>query len=218
MTSLTYTLSSLSEKLLPCPFCGSANVALGHDTVDGTYEIVCLGCAASLPAGDVTKEGAITQWIARSARLRVSDELDAATVERCAQVAIRLNGWGSPPRPDIAEHIASAIRSLIPNSANEIHSSDDPSKPTCELCGARAHDPCQTKEQQAKCELPSFCFPKQDCAPAGTVSELNSQYAGLEALLAAIHANDPKRELLVRVGDLMRENRALLSQFDVRRK
>jgi len=50
------------------------------------------------------------------------------------------------------------------------------------------------------------------------VSALNSQYAGLEALLAAIHADDPKRELLVRVGDLMRENRALLSQFDVRRK
>lgn len=59
---------------------------------------------------------------------------------------------------------------------------------------------------------------RQDCAPAGTVSALNSQYAGLEALLAAIHADDPKRELLVRVGDLMRENRALLSQFDVRRK
>ena len=217
MTSLTYTLSSLSEKLLPCPFCGSANVALGHDTVDGTYEIVCLGCAASLPAGDVTKEGAITQWIARSARLRVSDELDAATVERCAQVADAhetTSHFGIVAK----RAIALRIRSLIPNSANEIHSSDDPSKPTCELCGARAHDPCQTKEQQAKCELPSFCFPKQDCAPAGTVSELNSQYAGLEALLAAIHANDPKRELLVRVGDLMRENRALLSQFDVRRK
>lgn len=59
---------------------------------------------------------------------------------------------------------------------------------------------------------------RQDCAPAGTVSALDSQYAGLEALLAAIHADDPKRELLVRVGDLMRENRALLSQFDVRRK
>jgi hypothetical protein len=29
--------------------------------------------------------------------------------------------------------------------------------------------------------------------------------AGLDQLLAAIHADDPKRELLVRVGDLMRE-------------
>lgn len=28
---------------------------------------------------------------------------------------------------------------------------------------------------------------------------------GLELLLAAIHADDPKREILVRVGDLMRD-------------
>lgn len=159
---------------------------------------------------------------------------DPATVEACAKVAegtapIARGNFFKARREQTAK-IASAIRSLIPNSANEIHSSDDSSKPTCELCGAGVVDPCQTKEQQAKCELPSSTFRygqydakvvdpavTQDCAP-GTVSALNSQYAGLEALLAAIHADDPKRELLVRVGDLMRENRALLSQFDVRRR
>lgn len=31
--------------------------------------------------------------------------------------------------------------------------------------------------------------------------------AGLEALLAAVHADDPKREILVRIGDAMREAR-----------
>ncbi len=77
-----------------------------------------------------------------------ADELDAATVERCAQVAIRLNGWGSPPRPDIAEHIASAIRSLIPNSAGAPSASHRGSP-------AGESDPAVT----------------QDCAPAGTVSE-----------------------------------------------
>lgn len=164
-------------------------------------------------------------------------EPDPATVEACAKVAeqegvypeLNVSGGGAEWYRH-GKRIASAIRSLIPNSANEIHSSDDSSKPTCELCGAGVVDPCQTKEQQAKCELPSSTFRygqydakvvdpavTQDCAP-GTVSALNSQYAGLEALLAAIHADDPKRELLVRVGDLMRENRALLSQFDVRRR
>jgi hypothetical protein len=34
--------------------------------------------------------------------------------------------------------------------------------------------------------------------------------AGLEQLLAALHAGDPNRELYVRVGDLMRETDALL--------
>ena len=80
----------------------------------------------------------------------VSDELDAATVERCAQVAIRLNGWGSPPRPDIAEHIASAIRSLIPNSAGASLGSHRGTP-------AGESDPAVT----------------QDCAPAEAVSDAN---------------------------------------------
>lgn len=38
---------------------------------------------------------------------------------------------------------------------------------------------------------------------------------GLELLLAAVHADDPKREILVRIGDLMRDMkkvRALVSK------
>lgn len=36
-------------------------------------------------------------------------------------------------------------------------------------------------------------------------SIVESHYAGLEALLSAVHADDPKREILVRIGDAMRE-------------
>jgi hypothetical protein len=42
-----------------------------------------------------------------------------------------------------------------------------------------------------------------------TQAQCESLVSGLEQLLAAIHADDPKRELLVRVGDLMREAAAL---------
>jgi hypothetical protein len=38
-----------------------------------------------------------------------------------------------------------------------------------------------------------------------TQAECEMLVAGLEQLLAAVHADDPKRELLVRVGDLIRE-------------
>lgn len=37
--------------------------------------------------------------------------------------------------------------------------------------------------------------------------------AGLEQLLAAVHADDPKREILVRVGDAIREATALAEKF-----
>lgn len=43
-----------------------------------------------------------------------------------------------------------------------------------------------------------------------TVNEkVGALETGLELLLAAIHADDPKREILVRIGDLMREARAI---------
>jgi dihydroxyacetone kinase len=35
-----------------------------------------------------------------------------AGLEEAAQVAIGLNGWGSTPAPELAHHIAAAIRSL----------------------------------------------------------------------------------------------------------
>lgn len=133
---------------------------------------------------------------------KIPCKLDAATLEWCARIAETTKSgpiyYGKDGAPNAAvvirgDIIASAIRSLIPNSAG---ADLGPHRAT-----AGESDLAVT----------------QDCAP-GTVSALNSQYAGLEALLAAIHADDPKRELLVRVGDLMRENRALLSQFDVRRR
>lgn len=33
--------------------------------------------------------------------------------ERCAQVAEQLNGWGAPPAPELANHIAKVIRGNI---------------------------------------------------------------------------------------------------------
>lgn len=39
--------------------------------------------------------------------------------------------------------------------------------------------------------------------------------AGLELLLAAIHADDPKREILVRVGDAIREAKAIAERGGV---
>ena len=48
-----------------------------------------------------------------------NDELDAATVERCAQYFDK-----HPSDLWSGDAVASAIRSLISNSANEIHSSD----------------------------------------------------------------------------------------------
>ena len=39
--------------------------------------------------------------------------------------------------------------------------------------------------------------------------ELSVVAGGLELLLAAVHADDPKREILVRVGDLMRDVKKL---------
>jgi hypothetical protein len=47
-----------------------------------------------------------------------------------------------------------------------------------------------------------------------TVSALHLLSAGLSQLLAAVHADDPKRELLVRVGDLMRETKSLTAALD----
>lgn len=191
-------------------------------------------------------------------RLRVSDELDAATVERCAQVAIRLNGWGSPPRPDIAEHIASAIRSLIPNSANEIHSSDGgveghaglvenhagTARKAPRLATGRLASPAQVDgagikpgPSEAKWAAPphlredsdqyprsncgtqrcadlgcfGYCQPTapQDCAPAGTVSDVE--------MLGEKIWNEAPDHTLTRV-DAYAIARALLSRFDIRRK
>lgn len=34
--------------------------------------------------------------------------------ERCAQVAEHLNGWGTPPNPELARHIAMVIRNDSP--------------------------------------------------------------------------------------------------------
>jgi hypothetical protein len=46
------------------------------------------------------------------------------------------------------------------------------------------------------------------------VTALHLLLTGLSQLLAAVHADDPRRELLVRVGDLMRETKSLTAALD----
>ena len=49
--------------------------------------------------------------------VRRAETIRVETIEACAKVAKHLNGWGSPPRPDIAAHIAVCIRSLASPSS-----------------------------------------------------------------------------------------------------
>jgi hypothetical protein len=44
--------------------------------------------------------------------------------------------------------------------------------------------------------------------------EMHLLSIGLSQLLAAVHADDPKRELLVRIGDLMREAKSITAALD----
>lgn len=39
-----------------------------------------------------------------------SAEIIAGERERCAKIAEHLNGWGNPPAPELADHIAQIIR------------------------------------------------------------------------------------------------------------
>lgn len=115
-------MAHIHTKIHPCKLCGAMPhwVPTRFSARAIPSILACVNKDCLNPHTQESMADQIGQWN----RMMALGEIDAATVERCAQVAIRLNGWGSPPRPDIAEHIASAIRSLIPNSANEIHSSD----------------------------------------------------------------------------------------------
>ena len=159
-----------------------------------------------------------------------NDELDAATVERCAQYFDK-----HPSDLWSGDAVASAIRSLISNSANEIHSSDGgveghargiadsgrasvrgdngaPESPHPTIAGIKPGPseaiPSGTfryGQYDAKVVDPALT---QDCAPAGTVS--------------IVTANDIADHLFnhadLTASASWRAARALLSQFDVRRK
>ena len=159
-----------------------------------------------------------------------NDELDAATVERCAQYFDK-----HPSDLWSGDAVASAIRSLISNSANEIHSSDGgveghargiadsgrasvrgdngaPESPHPTIAGIKPGPseaiPSGTfryGQYDAKVVDPALT---QDCAPAWTVS--------------IVTANDIADHLFnhadLTASASWRAARALLSQFDVRRK
>lgn len=41
---------------------------------------------------------------------------------------------------------------------SELQHVQDQTAPFCKGCGARVHDPCNTDEKAATCQLPAFCF------------------------------------------------------------
>lgn len=147
----------------------------------------------------------------------VSDELDAATVERCAQwhdeqahqLSVSIGGTScTGPREqtfnaliDLHHGCASAIRSLIPNSAGD----------------------ARTTHLQGEGEP----VVKQVPSPAGTVSEADicstlckahgtAQCAAICMSHSSLHTTDGCCPEAKRVW--AHKARALLSQFDVRRK
>ncbi len=145
-----------------------------------------------------------------------ADELEAATVELCAQIAEAAEsnsqkadnpydgGSGSLGYEAACDDIASAIRSLIPNSAGALEA---PHRGV----PAGESDPAVT----------------QDCAPAGTVSKADicatlckahgtAQCAAICMSHSSLHTTDGCCPEAKRVW--VHKARALLSQFDVRRK
>lgn len=77
----------MSEELKPCPFCGgeAKRFTIGKDEPNnaGGDVIVCMRCQASSHVEFGRKENLVSYW---NRRATPSQQLDAATVERCAQV------------------------------------------------------------------------------------------------------------------------------------
>ena len=259
MTSLTHTLSSLSEKAtrgewtaLVQPLVAKCQVAVNF----GNAAVFNKEGAQAL--GDLLREMAdkLDAAIA-SARLRVSDELDAATVERCAQwhdeqaeLAINSLHCGDNTQTIAAHHrrcqwhreSASAIRSLIPNSAGETTFIEGAFSDAYAAGYRPPGSPSETVQKQDSgpseaCHghqpmMPKYEYQKdasqggsvayrdpavtQDCAPAVTVSEEElARFLNPNAFkLAEAGSIYGRQQVNLATGTA----RALLSQFDVRGK
>ena len=103
----------MSGELKPCPFCGGQGELTGFAAPEFWVHCSAIGCKAGTEAFG-SKERAIAAW---NRRATPSQGLDAATVERCAQVAEAFEGSAALERCDdptsaTGSEIADRIRAL----------------------------------------------------------------------------------------------------------
>lgn len=95
-------------KLLPCPFCGGANVRVKEQPRHGTYAI-CDDCAAAGPYKKVTgsNDEAAAAWNRRA----FPPAPDEGAIEAVMEVRIaNPSGWTTPSRQEAEKLVQAALR------------------------------------------------------------------------------------------------------------
>lgn len=83
----------MTEKLKPCPFCGSRSVQVEQIGSGGYFNACCCNCLANVPLSG-SRETAVAAWNRRTnakelvARLNVSDEQVRRMVDDAVSAAI----------------------------------------------------------------------------------------------------------------------------------
>lgn len=83
----------MTEKLKPCPFCGSRSVQVEQIGSGGYFNVCCCNCLANVPLSG-SRETAVAAWNSRAdakelvARLNVSDEQVRRMVNDAVSAAI----------------------------------------------------------------------------------------------------------------------------------
>lgn len=96
------------SELLPCPFCGSSNVAM---TLSTAYWVCCLECEADGPPHEDAEAEAVAAWNRRAAAT-ARTEARREALEEAAKVAETPAIWRPHPEIPDCHRIASAIRAL----------------------------------------------------------------------------------------------------------
>jgi Lar family restriction alleviation protein len=92
----------MTDKLLPCPFCGGSDVKLRNDPRHDMAWVSCVGCGLEAPTETgVTDEAAVTYWNRRApspeTNLRVDVDRLAASI---VTAACELDGPAAPAGDD----------------------------------------------------------------------------------------------------------------------
>lgn len=83
----------MTEKLKPCPFCGSRSVYVEQISSGGYFNVCCGNCLANVPLSG-SRETAVAAWNSRTnakelaARLNISDEQVRRMVDDAVSAAI----------------------------------------------------------------------------------------------------------------------------------